>query len=337
MPDLRQTATPDQLLEIKNIQERWITTEQTAQYPDETIRATVYDMLTLCGQPKAPVFIVDTPLEARDLASLLRNIDGDEPKTQHKGLLSPETYQLTQRLVDAGVDLTHLTTRIQRYLQRQPAPKTKDLTLEAPVQLTHYCGIWWNVWMGWLESGKVVGITYDEEKYDLMMRFNRHCPIWLWCTRAIYILRRPKNPIHFDDEERLHNESGPALTFGTDYHLWHIHGYRVDEQIVMHPETQTVAQIDADTDNDRRTIRIERFGWARYLAESGAAQLDARKNEVENTYEILYRTTRDGHRFVATCPTGRVIYRGVPTTVDSCEAAQSWLAGPNPFVSLGRT
>lgn len=332
MSDPRLTATSEQLAEIAALQERWLTDEQIAQYPDALIRATARDILKLCSHEGAPVFVVDTPVEAKRLAHLLEALDQTTSPARSDLPIFAQATNLAARLCEAGIVLPNIEPAIQTYLNAN-----LDDTTWNQMELRHYCGLWWNVWMAWLEAGKIVGVTYDAEKYDLMQRFNQHCPIWMWCTRAVYVLRRPKTPIYFDDNDRLHNESGPAVTFGNDYHLWEIHGQIVDEQIVMRPETQTVKQINADTNNDRRAIRIERFGWGRYLKESRAKQLDARKNEVDGTYEVLYTTKRDGHRFVANCTTGRIISLGVPNEVTTCEGAQAWLAGPSPFNSLGRT
>ena len=64
---------------------------------------------------------------------------------------------------------------------------------------------------------------------------------------------------------RLHCDSGAALSYPDGWNLWVIDGMTVDEQIVMQPETQATTQIDSDNNADRRSIRISRFGWPRYL------------------------------------------------------------------------
>ena len=332
MIDPRTTATPEQQEEIRQLNHRWRTTEQIAQYPDDVIRATVLEILTSCHHATTPIFIIDTPPEARRLAHMLQYINAQSIDAAPTTRISPDAVTIAKRYQNAGITAPALETHIQTYLDTKPT--TDEMH---SVTLRHYCGIWWNVWMAWLEAGEVVGIKYDKEKYELMLRFNRHCPVWIWCARALYILRRPRTLMQVDENDKLHNDTGPVITFGDDYHLWEIHGQIVNEQIVMRPETQTIAQINADTNNDRRALRIERFGWGRFLSESKAKKVTTRKNDVEGTYEILYKTKTDGHRFVATCPTGRIICQGVPDTITTCEEAQAWLAGPTTFTVLGRT
>ncbi|MGH9931011.1 MAG: DUF6745 domain-containing protein [Pyrinomonadaceae bacterium] len=124
-----------------------------------------------------------------------------------------------------------------------------------------------------------------------------------------------------------HCDDGPAIAFRDGWKVWMIDGIRLDEQIVMQPETQTIKQIDGEQNQDIRSIRIQRFGWPRYIRESGATCRDERANEIEGTLEALYRTKSGEQRLIVTCPTGRVFALGVTSDVSDCESAQSWLAG----------
>ena len=107
---------------------------------------------------------------------------------------------------------------------------------------------------------------------------------------------------------------------------WYIDGVEVDEQIVMRPNTQTIDQILNEENMEVRRVRIERYGAVNFLREAGAFLLDQRSNNVENTEEALYGIG-DQKFLVATCPTGRVFCMEVPTRVQTCQDAQSYLAG----------
>ena len=106
----------------------------------------------------------------------------------------------------------------------------------------------------------------------------------------------------------------------------------------MQPETQTIDQIDSEENEDVRSIRIERFGWHRYIEESNAHCVDARRNDIEGTREALYATAH-GRRLIATCPSGnnRIVALGVPDDVDTCESAQAWLNNDPTLNLIGRT
>lgn len=143
--------------------------------------------------------------------------------------------------------------------------------------------------------------------------------------------------IKIDDQNRPHCEDGPSHRWSDGWSLWYINGIAVDEQIVMRPETQTVDQINAEQNQDIRAIRIERYGWPKYLRDSNAKCIDFRDNEIEGTKEALYVTSHGDKRLVATCATGRIFAMGVPSEVVSCSAAQEWLGGGKGFKIVART
>jgi hypothetical protein len=154
---------------------------------------------------------------------------------------------------------------------------------------------------------------------------------WFLPHRNLCWVSERHNVLNRNESGRLHCENGPALAYPDGWLIWAIDGMLVDEQIVMRPETQSIAQIDGEKNADLRSIRIARFGWPVYLAKSGAECLDQRGNDIEGTREALYRTKSGDCRLVATCPTGRVFAMGVPPQTRNCEQAANFL---NPFTRL---
>lgn len=154
----------------------------------------------------------------------------------------------------------------------------------------------------------------------------KHCGWWSAYEDFAVFQDRPTE-IHRNEEGNLHNESGPAVLYSDGFDVWCINGYRVTEQIVMRPETLTINQINSETNADVQSIMIDRFGWPRYLEETGAKVLDFRSNVVENTLESLFATDKYGLRLLVTCPTGRVFVKGIPSNanIKTCEDAQRWL------------
>jgi hypothetical protein len=143
--------------------------------------------------------------------------------------------------------------------------------------------------------------------------------------------------LRVDSQWRPHCDSGPSHRWSDGWSLWYLHGIAVDEQIVLRPETQTIQQMDNEKNADVQAIRIERYGWPRYLRETGATCLDERRNDIDGTREALFQDRRGRLRLVVTCPTARVFAPSVPAGIASCEQAQNWLAGEKPFRSLART
>jgi len=145
---------------------------------------------------------------------------------------------------------------------------------------------------------------------------------------------------YLNEQGQLHREDGPAIDYqGHDYQ-WFINDIRVDEQIVMRPQTQTLDDILNERNADKQAIRIERYGWLPFLGLIKAETLDERENLVEGTYEVLYATNW-GKKFVALCPTGKIPVMGVPAHIATCEQAQKWLNGgvefDFPLNIIGRT
>lgn len=182
----------------------------------------------------------------------------------------------------------------------------------------------------------VVGIDLDPRLRDLET-LAKYVSLYFTHEDTVIFSRKPTE-IHLDNG-LLSNENGPAILFADGFAIYSIRGNQVTEQIVMHPETLTVKQIDSEQNSDIQSIMIDRFGWDRYIAESNAKLIDSRKNEIENTMEALFDTKRFGRRLVCTCPTGRVFVKGIETRKDTstCEGAQNWLAGNRKFRTIART
>lgn len=133
--------------------------------------------------------------------------------------------------------------------------------------------------------------------------------------------------ILLDEEGRLHCENGPALRCRDGWSVWCIHGVDVGEQIVMRPETQTIEEIEGENNQEIKRIRIERFGWGRYIQETGATVAHKRYNERDAQWETLY-VLKDGTKRVEVSDpsTGRKYFLGVPRETETCEAAQTFMS-----------
>jgi len=143
--------------------------------------------------------------------------------------------------------------------------------------------------------------------------------------------------IQVDEQYRPHCETGPSHEWSDGWKLWYIQGRRVTEQIVMRPETLTVKQINDESDNDLRAIMLERKGWANYIREAELEPLEVFENDVETSIEVLYSTPFKHKVLVATCTTGRLFAMPVPDTIETCEAARSWIHGSKKRNIIART
>lgn len=157
---------------------------------------------------------------------------------------------------------------------------------------------------------------------------------WVWPMPGFCIFADLPRTLKLNEDKEIHCDDGPAIEYVNGEKRWFINGHKVDEQIVMHPETQTVEQVLNESNGDIRTIRAERYGWLKLLDDCGdVSTLDERNNEVEGTYEVLYKTPF-GKKLVATCITGRIPVLSIPSDITNVEDAQLFLGGELPILGV---
>lgn len=207
--------------------------------------------------------------------------------------------------------------------------KFKD-SVKEQLKLVWPC-LWWQTYAAYYEGAKVLGVQFDEDKYTT---FRNWCIAVPACraTEDICIVSKWPVGVHWQDNV-LHNESGPAVEFRDGFKVWSIGGVSVNEQIVMAPETQTLEQIESEDNEEVRRIRIERFGWLKYIERSGAETVNIRTNYVDGTEEKLVKLKDGSRRLLCVCrSTGRRYAIGVPEDIKTCKDAQDWMAGGCSFV-----
>lgn len=146
----------------------------------------------------------------------------------------------------------------------------------------HYAG--WLVYIDFMD--KELGDAEAKKCKPLVDMAKAAC--WWWPFTEIAIITERPTQVHFDDQGRLHNATGPAIAFPDEASLWVIHGINVSKQVVESPETMTPAQIDGESNAEVRRVMIERFGQARYLLEGNAKVLH------KDEWGTLYRKDRPG-------------------------------------------
>ena len=155
------------------------------------------------------------------------------------------------------------------------------------------------------------------------------CGAWrlFWTADTLYWFAKPSISIEQGTfGRRLHCEDGPACANAIE-NLYFIHGVLVPAYAVVRPDKITLKEIESEDNAEVRRILTERFGWERYIRESGAQQTHRRFNERDGQWEQLYQLTDGSKRAVLTDPsTGRRYALGCPREVQSCEDAQNWFS-----------
>lgn len=96
----------------------------------------------------------------------------------------------------------------------------------------------------------------------------QNCFWWYAYDGICFVSDRPKY-YSLDTQGRLHGDSAMCMEFADGYGFYAWHGVRVSEDIIMHPETITIEQIDNERNAEMRRILLTRFGEVRYIEESG--------------------------------------------------------------------
>jgi hypothetical protein len=89
--------------------------------------------------------------------------------------------------------------------------------------------------------------------------------------------------VRMDERRRLHSDSGPAFSWLTDVREFYWHGVRVAQYVVENPGAITLEDIEGESNAEVRRVKIERYGQARYLMDSGAIEIH------RDDFGILYR------------------------------------------------
>lgn len=194
---------------------------------------------------------------------------------------------------------------------------------------------------GWLTIHDILGVELDEEELKRYTKWMTSIETIICFSEVCFATKKPLEAHCIDgrDRKELHNENGPALLWADGMKIWALNDIPVDEQIVMAPETQTLEQIDAEDNIEVKRIRVERYGWERYLTEKNAVVVDERENPVEGTYEVLVQCD-ELKVLLCRCPS-KTPPQVFPLEVDpscmTCKEAQDYLYGGDSSRILART
>lgn len=90
---------------------------------------------------------------------------------------------------------------------------------------------------------------------------------------TIHVALRPRKATT-DDQNRLHNERGPAFIWNSEMPEYWWHGVRVTERDVLRPESITAGEIRLARNVEYRRVLVERYGYDRYVRDMGGKRLN---------------------------------------------------------------
>lgn len=150
---------------------------------------------------------------------------------------------------------------------------------------------------------------------------------WIPC-KDICLLSENFKTINLDEQSRLHCEDDYALEFADGWGLYRWHGVNVPEQLILRPHDLTIEDIDNETNQEIRRIKIERYGQEKYLLDSMVEIID------QDDFGTLYKKDLDRDepivmvKVVNSTPEKDGSYKDyfirVPPVIKSAKEAVAW-------------
>ena len=111
------------------------------------------------------------------------------------------------------------------------------------------------------------------ERLEILEDISKSCMWWYPYSKVIVACERPVE-IHMDDQNRLHNDNGPAIVMRDGWKIYSVHGVRLPSWIIEQTSNITVEKIEAERNTEIQRVMIERFGWDRYVSEARFSVID---------------------------------------------------------------
>lgn len=336
-----KTATPNQWEQIEQLKQQTLS-DLTKQLEWKDVVLPIKNIYKNMKQDCRLVFLADSPVQCfkyhlllkiiskdsqfySQLYKLLRSLDSQLYRLLRTQLGSQLRSQLDSQIYSQLYSQlrSQLDSQIYRLLRSQFGSQF-DSRL--------YMCTWWKTYSAWHKAGKILGVSYPEDKFISFTEFVDH--VHFIIPTSVPIVSQHPIEIHWKNQQ-LHNEMGPSIKYKDGWSVYSIDGVLVDQQIVETPETQTIQQIFHEQNAEVKRIRINRFGWDRFLTESRSTKLDQRENYIESTRESLWTCPQFTIEDIPIkylrifCPsTGKIFcleILDIENSITKCSQAQDWL------------
>lgn len=268
--------------------------------------------------------------------------------TEDQKILINNIFEKHVAMQSQPISDEEIVDTVNKFWAKLNKPLPKIYVFDTPLECKDACindgmeikkfHIYWSMWLASYaaayEFAKTLKIEFDEENLELFNLWTRNCSFVLFNDDIVYASRK-LTAVHFNNEGQLHSTNSPAAYYGSleknnAYGLWFINGVPVTKQIVMAPETQTTQEILNEVDEEVKRIRIERYGWAKFLNDINAKIIEQNINDIEGTKECLVTWESNGVTYkalIVVCPsTGKEFILEVNNTVTSCFEAQMYIS-----------
>lgn len=186
--------------------------------------------------------------------------------------------------------------------------------------------------ISWLSLYKffieVVGL--DLEKITGLLELTNHTG-WYNAYEDVVVFQHRPEYIRFDEDNRLHCETGPAIRYRDGYSVYSWHGVRVPAEWIENKESLT-AKIALTWENvEQRRCACEILGWVKVLSSLDYKVIDSDPDPmIGNLLEVDIPEIGRERFLQVVCGTGRTFALPVPPKMKTALDANAWTYGVEP-------
>ena len=185
-------------------------------------------------------------------------------------------------------------------------------------------------WLAFYDfMGDVLGLDCIHSLKGLM-EIAKHCGWWA-PYKNVVILQDRHNVLNRDQMGRLHCEDGMACGYPDGWGLCAWHGVRVPPNIILHPESITIQQINKEENAEIRRVMIERYGLGKYIEDSKAKIIHSSGNNILYCQDlpndepiVMVRVLNSTPEFDGSL---KSYFLRVPPSIVDADAAVAWTFG----------
>lgn len=169
----------------------------------------------------------------------------------------------------------------------------------------------------------VVGID-NQNKLEGLTELAYHCG-WLSMYDDTVVFQDRPEVIKFDDQKRLHSETGPAISYRDGYSIYSWHGVRIPAEWIEKKSSLTAKTALTWENIEQRRAACEIVGWAKILRDLNATVIDSDEDPMIGTLVEVSLPDIGKEKFLKVlCGTGREFAIPVPPDMKTALDANAW-------------
>jgi len=184
----------------------------------------------------------------------------------------------------------------------------------------------WGGWITFITAFREMG-WLDLPEYEKWRHYEDAAEGGFQCFHEKFCVVSENPEVVFTDRQnRAHCEEGPSHRWRDGWSLYHWHGVRVKEHVIMEPHLITLEEIGGEVNAEVRRVLIERYGIERYLGDTDTKLVDS--DMYHGLPRILVQDMHaDQYLYGSDNSTGRVYAMPVDANATTCREAHESICG----------